>query len=80
MPRTPETGHELDQFSVATNEKMSRNPKPFEGSVRGIILQFNAIGEQSSHIVTAKLARGQTDVVNHQKFNGSPFRTGIMVQ
>ena len=79
MPGTPVTRHKLDQLPIATDEKMSRNPESFEGSIRGIILQFNAISEQTEHIIPAKLAWRQTDVVNHQQINGSAFRPGVLV-
>src|SRR3989338_723904 len=67
MPGPPRTGDELDQFAVATHEKMGRNPQSLYLAEIRMHLGIEAIGEQLDDARSAEFVGRQADGVDHSQ-------------
>jgi len=67
MPGAAIEGHELDDFSVATDEEMGRHPHACQTSERRVRTCFKPSQEQTLDPGSAEFAGRQADAMNHQQ-------------
>src|SRR5258706_7300881 len=80
MPGTQTAGYELDQCSVATDEEVAGTLRFGDLPIVGMVVRFEAIGNQVDDAGAAELAGRQTDVVNHQQLDGCIVRPVIEIR
>ena len=80
MPGTHSDWNELEDFSVATNEKMGRDFESFEREKTGVRVDIELIKEQSNHRIPTKLPGRETDSMKHNDLYLGAFRPGITIR
>lgn len=79
MPSTLRAGNELQQFAVATHQKMGGDPQSIDGGVVRVRMGIQAIGEKLDDPLAAKLVWRQADCMDHDQFDIRARRTGVTV-
>lgn len=80
MPGTHTDWNELEDFSVAANQKMGRDLEFFERQKTGVRVKIELIKEQSNHRIATKLPGRKADSMKHNDLYLGAFRPGIAIR
>lgn len=79
MPGAVIAAYELPEFTSATDVKMRRHDRTLDTFKVGMLVPVELIGKQALHLVTPKLARWQTDAVQHNQINLDRWRARTVI-
>ncbi len=79
MPGSHGKGHELDEFTITSNQQVRGNLQAANSGEVGMRIPVQRIGEQGLDLRAAEIARRQADTVDDQQFGNSPVRPVITV-
>ena len=80
MPGAHSDWDELEDLSIATNQKMGRYFESFERKKTGVRIDIELIKEQSNHRIATKLPGRKADSMKHNDLYLGAFRPGITIR